>query len=129
MECSTEVCLYISSFQFTVQYLIPYALCSTSHDRAGSVIIVYGVGSKHRVLERFVDLHLADSPVVVVCGYKTNISMKHIFSGFMHLVGEVTAHSPQEIAMEINVKLQCVPCTVFLVIHSLDGLYHHNYSL
>lgn len=90
----------------------------------GFNIILYGLGSKQRILQQFCELELADRPFIVVNGFFPSLTVKEILHSIRTdiLKLNLNGRTDHEIVDDIADAFRSAPNThLFLVIHSIDG--------
>lgn len=91
----------------------------------GYNIIVYGCGSKQRLLHEFCETHLSDKPVVVVNGFFPSLTIRDILLAIKVQLLDINTNSrnDHEIVDLISSYLDSMPNGhVFLVINNIDGV-------
>ena len=106
--------------------LYPYWLFQMSE---GYNILLYGLGSKRKLIEDFRNRHLTNACHLVVNGYFPGLTVKHVLS---KLTGDLLGHSGAFKSHADQAEFVCrvlderdtdsdVPKEVFLVVHNIDG--------
>ena len=104
--------------------LYPYWLFQMSH---GYSILLYGLGSKQKLMEDFCTEYLSEAAHLVVNGYFPGLTVKHVLS---KLTSDLLQHSGTFKSLSEQAHYICkaleehgsdVPEELFLVIHNIDG--------
>lgn len=93
-------------------------------------IILYGVGSKRTILERFQTEKLQDMPCIVVNGFFPSLTIKNILETIVIDLLENT-HVPSNVGdvvslIESQLSESCTD--LFLIIHNIDGSMLRNFK-
>lgn len=91
----------------------------------GYNIIVYGSGSKQKLLHEFCDAHLADKPLLVVNGFFPSLTIKDLLQAIKVQILDISTNSrnDHEVVDLIASMLNSMPNGhVFLVINNIDGI-------
>ncbi|XP_034829891.1 origin recognition complex subunit 2 [Maniola hyperantus] len=87
-------------------------------------VILYGIGSKIQVLQRFQAEKLKDMPCIVVNGFFPSLTMKNVLETIVVDLLDNT-HVPSNIGDAVNlIEAQLEECGVhlFVIVHNLDGV-------
>ena len=106
--------------------LYPYWLFQMSE---GYNILLYGLGSKRKLIEDFRNKHLSNACHLVVNGYFPGLTVKHVLA---KLTGDLLEHSGTFKSHVDQAQFVCrtldeqatdsdLPKEVFLVVHNIDG--------
>ncbi|XP_054156011.1 origin recognition complex subunit 2-like [Oppia nitens] len=88
----------------------------------GFNVLLYGLGSKRKLMETFAEKHLSDEHHIVINGYNNEASLRHIIL----VLSEVLDESIVDNNMKIIDKLNSIEFDLYLVIHSIDFLFATN---
>lgn len=91
----------------------------------GYNIIVYGCGSKQKLLHEFCEAHLAHRPLIVVNGFFPSLTIKDILQAIKVQLLELSTNSrsDHEVVDLISSALDSASNThVYLVINNIDGV-------
>lgn len=93
-------------------------------------IILYGVGSKRTILERFQTEKLQDMPCIVVNGFFPSLTIKNVLETIVIDLLENT-HVPSNVGdvvslIESQLSESCTD--LFLIIHNIDGSMLRNFK-
>lgn len=91
----------------------------------GYNIIVYGTGSKQKLLHEFCETRLSDKPLIVVNGFFPSLTTKDILNSIKVQLLDININSrnEHEIVDVIASALDTMPnAHVFLVINNIDGV-------
>lgn len=91
----------------------------------GYNIIMYGSGSKQRLLHDFCEMHLADKPLVIVNGFFPSLTIRDILLAIKVQLLDINTSSrnDHEIVDLISSAMDSMPnAHVFLVINNIDGV-------
>lgn len=91
----------------------------------GYNIIVYGCGSKQKLLHKFCETQLVDKPLLVVNGFFPSLTIKDILQAIKVQILEINTNSrnDHEVVDLISSALSSMPNGhVFLVINNIDGV-------
>ncbi|XP_045765980.1 origin recognition complex subunit 2 [Maniola jurtina] len=87
-------------------------------------VVLYGIGSKRQVLQRFQAEKLKDMPCIVVNGFFPSLTMKNVLEKIVVDLLENT-HVPSNIGDAVNlIEAQLEDCGahLFVIVHNLDGV-------
>lgn len=101
----------------------------------GYNIILYGLGSKRRMLERFkmfISTNIVNTAVLVIYGFSPIITIKDILDSLAKTVYQIPVHTTgiyetlNIIEQATNNNMQLPKAHVYLIIHNIDGLMLRN---
>uniref|UniRef100_S4NYE7 Origin recognition complex subunit 2 n=1 Tax=Pararge aegeria TaxID=116150 RepID=S4NYE7_9NEOP len=93
-------------------------------------VILYGIGSKRQVLQRFQSKKLHDMPCIVVNGFFPSLTMKNVLETIVVDLLENT-HVPSNIGDAVNlIEAQLDECGVhlFVIVHNIDGVMLRSFK-
>lgn len=91
-------------------------------------IILYGVGSKQLILEKFRSQMLQNESCVVVNGYYPSLTLKNILESILTDLLECS-HVPDNVSDVVNLidnELTTYNIELYLIIHNIDGVMLRN---
>ncbi len=88
--------------------------------RSGFNILIHGVGSKKKLIEKFVLTHLENHYYIVVTGYHPNLNLKNLFRNIIVDILDIN-DVPKTFDEQIDVIRKNLKHPLYIVLHNIDG--------
>ncbi len=82
--------------------------------------MIHGVGSKKKLIEKFIQTHLDNQYYVVLTGYHPNLNLKNLFRIIITDVLD-THDIPKTFDEQIDIIRKNLKVPLYIVIHNIDG--------
>lgn len=96
--------------------------------REGFNILLYGLGSKRKLLQHFHSTILSNENVLVVNGFFPSLTIKDILDDISEILELGSSRTPNDLLDLIEEKMleSSDECHLFLLIHNIDGVMLRN---
>ncbi len=88
--------------------------------RFGFNILIHGVGSKKKLIEKFIHAHLENEYYLVLTGYHPNLNLKSLFRNIITDILDM-ADVPKTFDEQIDVIRRHLDVPLYIVVHNIDG--------